>query len=385
MPTFSRYSLFLLLFSSIALIGLGLVMLASTSPWAEPEHMAYSHVKKQMFFLGIGLIGALISAKVPLHLFERFYWFWLLCACAVLSLCYVPGIQVTVNGASRWIKMPLLGQFQPSEPAKIACIVMMAGWMTKHQLKAGSFWKGFVFPLTILAVPSLLVFCETDMGTTAVIVGSGFLLLYTAGSRPFLLVGAIVLALVGLYFVVTLGLDGGNRAARLLAFQDLESTKLGYGLQQWRSLLAFASGGVQGVGLGNGAEKHGYLPFAHTDFIYPIIGEELGLVATLGVILAFVLIAIAGILIASRSKSHFAALMAVGLTANLVIPAAMNIAVTTAMLPNTGLPLPFVSYGGSNLIFAMVSVGLLVNIYFGSPNDANKTVTTRIEKRIMRV
>ena len=257
--------------------------------------------------------------------------------------------------------------------------------MTRHQTNPESFFKGYFWPLAILAIPAVLIFGETDMGTTAVVIGSAFLLLYVAGSRPSYLIITGIAGFAFLFFYVVLEVDGGNRAARLLAFLDLEGTKLGYGLQQWRALLAFASGSVEGVGLGNGAEKHGYLPFAHTDFIYPIIGEELGLKATLGVIFAYVLIAFAGVLIASRSHTYFGSLLAIGLTANIVIPAVMNIGVTTALLPNTGLPLPFVSYGGTNLIFTLVSVGLLAGIYFRSPNEVVTVVTTKRNRRIIRL
>jgi len=281
--------------------------------------------------------------------------------------------------------MPLLGQFQPSELAKIACVITMATWMTRHQANPKSFFKGYFWPLVILALPAGLIFRETDMGTTAVVIGSAFLLLYAAGSRPSYLIITGIAGLVFLYMYVVMEIDGGNRAERLLAFTDLEGTKLGYGLQQWRALLAFASGGAEGVGLGNGAEKHGYLPFAHTDFIFPIIGEELGLVATLGVTLAYVLISFAGVLIASRSHTYFGSLLAIGLTANIVIPAIMNIGVTTAMLPNTGLPLPFVSYGGTNLIFTLISVGILAGIYFRSPHEVKAVVTTKRNRRIIRL
>ena len=224
---------------------------------------------------------------------------------------------------------------------------------------------------------------ETDMGTTAVIIGSAFLLLYVGGTRGWLLGLTAVIGVVGLILFVQY--TGGNRAERLLAFRDLEASKLDYGLQQWRSLLAFANGGVEGVGLGNGAEKHGYSPFAHTDFIFPIIGEELGLRATLAVIFAFVMIAVSGILIAQRCKSKFGSLLVIGLTANIVIPGVMNIAVATAMLPNTGLPLPLVSYGGTNLLFTLVSAGMIAGIYFRSPQQEQEFVSPLRQKRIMRV
>ena len=234
-----------------------------------------------------------------------------------------------------------------------------------------------------MAIPAGLIFLETDMGTTAVMVGSAFLALYLAGTRGWLLGVTFVAGVCGLISYVIY--EGGNRAERLTAFMNLEESKLDYGLQQWRSLLAFANGGIRGTGLGNGAEKHGYLPFAHTDFIFPIIGEELGLAATLGVIFAFVLITITGILIAYKSNSRFEQILAISLTSNIVIPGAMNIAVATSLLPNTGLPLPFISFGGTNLVFTLASVGILAGIGSRGTDKEDPFINPRRSKRVMRV
>ncbi len=383
MPSFSRYSVILLLLSVAFLVGMGLVMLGSTSPWAEPDSMRYSHLKKQTVFLILGVVTAIIAGWIPLRFYEKWTWAFVVVSVIMLVLCFVPGFRYEVNGSSRWILVPLLGRFQPSEPSKIATTMVLAWWMVHIAKNPEGFFKGYLLPFIVLGIPAGLIFLETDMGTTAVMIGSAFLLLYVAGTRGWLLAATAIVGVVGLILFVQY--SGGNRAERLLAFRDLEASKLDYGLQQWRSLLAFANGGVQGVGLGNGAEKHGYLPFAHTDFIFPIIGEELGLRATLAVILAFVMIAISGILIAQRSKSKFGCLVAIGLTANIVIPGAMNIAVATAMLPNTGLPLPLVSYGGTNLLFTLLSVGIIVGIYFRSPEEKKEYVSTIRERRIMRV
>ena len=147
-----------------------------------------------------------------------------------------------------------------------------------------------------------------------------------------------------------------------MAFQNLEASRLDKGLQQWRAQLAFANGGVDGLGLGNGVEKHGYLPFAHTDFIFAMVGEEMGLRWTLGVVGAFLMIAFAGTMVAVHCKCLFGKFLAVGLVASIVMPAMVNIAVVTGSLPNTGLPLPFLSYGGSNLVFTLAAIGLLISV-----------------------
>jgi len=373
-----------LLLAVAFLLGIGLVMLGSTSPWAEPESMRYSHLKRQTVFLVLGIIAAVLAGMIPPRFYSKMMWPFFSGCCVLLVLCFVPGFQYEVNGSSRWVMVPGVNfRFQPSELTKTACSMMLAWWMVYAAKSVRNLLQGFLYPLALLAVPAGLIFLETDMGTTAVVVGSAFLVLFVAGTSGRLLASTATAGIVGL--IVFVQNAGGNRAERLLAFMDLEATRLDYGLQQWRSLLAFANGGVDGVGLGNGAEKHGYLPFAHTDFIFPIIGEELGLRATLAVILAFVLIGVCGTLIALRSKNTFSSLLAIGLTANIVIPGAMNIAVATAMLPNTGLPLPFVSYGGTNLLFTLITIGLLWRLYFHNPQDEFRYVKTHRRRRIMRL
>jgi cell division protein FtsW len=207
-----------------------------------------------------------------------------------------------------------------------------------------------------------LIFGEKDMGTAMALGASGVVVMFVAGARiPYLVLSGIT-ALSGMAFVVW---QNPERMGRVNALFDLEGDKyrLGDGYQQLHGLYAFANGGVNGAGLGNGVEKLGYLPEAHTDFIFPAIGEELGLWFTLGSVFCFVLIVIYGIAIAMNTKDIFGRLMAVGLTSIIVVPAMMNIGVCTAVLPNTGLPLPFISYGGTNLIFTLLAVGLLISIH----------------------
>ena len=264
--------------------------------------------------------------------------------------------------------------------AKLGTIVALSAWLAHFQSETRSFKRGFLIPGIILATPVLLIFFETDMGTAAGLGAAGLCVLYVAGSRLRFL-GPSVLAALGAF--VFLVISNENRYNRIMAFMDLEEHKLGFGLQQFRGLLAFMNGGVDGVGLGNGAEKHGYLPFAHTDFIFPIVGEELGLWFTLGTVFCFVLIAVYGIGVAINAGDAFGRLLAIGITCAIVIPAMMNVGVTTALLPNTGLPLPFVSYGGTNLVFTLAGIGLLVSVHRkGSFNDDQAENFTDKERTI---
>lgn len=354
-----RSSAIILCVAVAAMVSLGLVMLTSTSLWAAGVD-EYSLVKRQILWTGVGLVMAVALAWMDYRVLRRFWIPILVVACVLLALCYVPGVGVWRNGETRWINLPLLGQFQPSEVAKIAIIVGLAAWFAQYQAEAGCFWRGFVMPAALLGIPTMLIFFEKDMGTAAAVGAAGFAVLYVAGTRWWWLLMSAGSGFAGLCYMV---MADTNRWSRIMAFLDLEGTKLEAGLQQYRAMLAFGSGGMTGVGLGNGAEKHGALPFAHTDFIFSMVGEELGLVATLGTVFCFVLITIMGLSIALHAHDHFGRLLGVGLTAMIVVPAIMNIGVVTAVFPNTGLPLPFVSYGGSNLVFTLAAVGLLVSLH----------------------
>jgi len=317
-------------------------------------------------WLVVGVIAASVIAMSDYRKFRKWVWPCYGFAVFLLILCYVPGVGKTIKGETRWIVAPVLGQFQPSEVAKIMIMMGLAAWFAHYQAESKKFLKGYCAPAAILGVPVLLIFFEKDMGTAAGLGAAGVAILFIAGTRVRYLLPTCLAALGGFYFLAKMN---GNRWNRIMAFLDLEAHKLGSGFQQWRGLLAFGNGGVDGLGLGNGAEKHGYLPEAHNDFIFPVIGEELGLWFTLGVVFCFVVISVYGVAIAVKAPDVFGRLLAIGLTCAIVVPAMMNIGVTTAVLPNTGLPLPFVSYGGTNLVFTLLAVGLLISIhrqsYFG--------------------
>ncbi|MBT8044087.1 MAG: putative lipid II flippase FtsW [Verrucomicrobiae bacterium] len=344
-----------------ALVTLGLVMLTSTSVW-DDEVDGYALVKKQAMFIALGLVGALIISAVDYKKLKPFWIPLLVISCILLGLCYAPEIGQSIKGEARWVKFPGLPQFQPSELAKIFVIMALAAWYAHFQTEGRTFFKGFIWPSLLLGVPVLLIFFEKDMGTAMALGLSGVVVMYIAGARLPYLGTAGATAITGMAFVVW---KNPERMGRVMALFDLESDKyrLGDGYQQLHGLYAFANGGVEGTGLGNGVEKHGYLPEAHTDFIFPAIGEELGLWFTLGSVFCFVLIVVYGISIAMHAKDIFGRLLAVGLTCIIVVPAMMNIGVTTAVLPNTGLPLPFISYGGTNMVFTLIAVGLLISIH----------------------
>jgi cell division protein FtsW len=357
----TRHCSIILCAAVFALVALGLTMLTSTGAWVR-GFGPYHFLNRQAIMVMVGLVAAVIASRFPLEILRRYSPWMLGGACILLILCYVPGIADPQYGSNRWIKVPVIGQFQPSEAAKIVIVVALSAWFARWQTEVHTFWRGFVIPGMIAGIPIILIAGETDVGTSlslSVAVGA---IMFCVGTR---LIFAVPTALAVISGAVYYVIHDANRWGRIQAWLDLENPvhQLDRGMQQWRSLLALGNGGPWGVGLGNGTEKFGTLTFAHIDFIFPVVGEELGLPFTLGVVLCYVLIAVSGCGIAMQANSVFNRCVALGLTCVIVVPAMQNIAVTTALLPNDGLPLPFVSYGGTSLVFSLAAVGMLVGIH----------------------
>lgn len=357
-----RHSSIILVIAVAALCGLGLVMLASTGVWVRGLEQPYHFVIRQSIMVVVGIFAAIFMAKLPPEWLRKCTPAAYIVICIALALCFVPGIGIEQYGSKRWIKFPFIGQFQPSEAAKMVVVVAIACWFSRWQTEVGTFWRGFVVPGLIVVLPLGLVAAETDVGTALTIAVTVAALMFCVGTRLRFIIPS---ALGAISFAGWFLYNNANRWERIEAWLDLENPvhQLDRGMQQWRALLALGNGGPWGVGLGNGVEKFGTLTFAHIDFIFPVIGEELGLPATLGVIACYVAIAVGGIGIAVQARNVFERCIALGLTCMIVIPAMVNIGVTTAVLPNDGLPLPFVSYGGTSLVFSLAAVGLLVGIH----------------------
>jgi len=381
----ARHCSTILCIAVAALVALGLTMLASTSAWVNNVEDPYHFLSRQALMVGMGLVAAIIMVYTPADKMRKLVPWIFLGTCVLLILCYIPGVAAPEFGSKRWIRFPIIGRFQPSELAKVVVILSLATWFARWQTEVQTFWRGFVIPGVIAGVPLLLIAAETDVGsalTLSVAVGA---ILFCVGTRiRYMAPTAIALISAVSYYVY----NNENRWGRIEAWLDLENPvhQLDRGMQQWRSLLALGNGGPWGVGLGNGVEKFGTLTFAHIDFIFPVIGEELGLPFTLGVVFCFVLIAIAGCGIALQASGVFNRCLALGLTCIIVVPAIQNIAVATAVLPNDGLPLPFVSYGGTSMIISLAAVGMLVSIHRRSvvraPEEFPLSRETRLAVRL---
>jgi cell division protein FtsW len=376
-----KQSPYILVLAVAGLITVGLVMLYSTGAFAADSHGdQFSFLKKQGFWLAVGFIFSIFFALLDYHWLERSWYLFFAMALALLALCFIRPVGMRINGSWRWIHFGSL-TFQPSELAKLAAIIFVAWWFTRFETKSKGFLSGLVFPIAVVATLLVLIVMETDLGTTLLIAGTVFVMMFVAGASPKYL-GPMVLA--GVASILVIAWHISERQGRLLAFLHPEQYQEKEGHQQWMGLIAFGSGGVEGLGLGNGRQKMLYLPYAHTDFIFPVIGEELGLRVTLGIVFGYLLIVTCGILIALHAKDRFGMLLGMGCTSILGLQAAINIGVTTSLLPNKGLPLPFISYGGSNLFFCLVCIGILINIYRQGKDD-DRTATTQMMVRVRRV
>jgi cell division protein FtsW len=378
-----RKSAYILFLAVLGLLVIGIVMLFSTSAFARDSHGdVYFFIKRQAMWFGVGLVVCIFAALIDYHLWQRTWWLLFALALVLLALCYVPHIGMRLNGSRRWIGWGPI-TLQPSELAKVTVIFFLAAWFSRYEKTDSKLLLGFILPVAIISLPAALVFGEVDLGTTALIGTMAFVVMFIAGASP-LWLGAVSLTGLGALLVVATQIS--ERMGRLSAFLHPQHFKEDAGLQQMQALIAWGSGGMDGLGLGNGRQKMLYLPYAHTDFIFPIVGEELGLRFSLLVVFLFVVIIVCGTMIALHAKDRFGLLLGCGVVSLLALQAAVNIGVTTSLLPNKGLPLPFISYGGSNLVACMFGVGLLLNIYrqgiLEPPHKKNATMHARMMPRI---
>ena len=369
-----RNSVYFLVIAVIGLTVLGLVMLSSTAAFAPGNHGdPLFFLKKQAQWLGVAVFVCLVASCLDHHLFERWWWLLLACSLVLLLLCWAPGVGLKIKGAARWIHVGS-ASFQPSELAKLAAVVTLAWWFARDEGNATSFLKGFIFPVLFLGFIALPIALEVDMGTTALLGVTTFILMFVAGTRWRYLFPMVMVGVCGLVFAVS---KMPERLGRVMAFWNPEKYP-DDAYQQMQGLIALGSGGVEGLGLGNGRQKMAFLPEAHTDFILPVVGEELGLRVTLLIVFGFVVIVMCGAIISLRARDRFGMLLGFGIVVMIAFQAAVNIGVTTMVLPNKGFPLPFISYGGSNLVFCMLGIGILINIYRQGLTEKEERVLTTL-------
>jgi cell division protein FtsW len=343
-----------------ALIGLGLIMLTSVGAFSPDNRgQPLFFLQRQGLWLVAGIGVCAVFSRMDVKLLLK-YGGWILLGTTVMVVAsFIPGIGRTVKGSARWIH---LGSFvlQPGEFLKLATVIFSASWVRMQGAKMKSPWYGLILPMLILVVPVLFLIKQPDLGSAVFVLAIAAVVFFVGGA-PILPLG--ILGLLAIAGVVALAWSMPERMGRLMAFMNPEAHQQGGGWQVSQALIALGSGGTQGVGLGQSIQKMFYLPEAHTDFIFPILGEELGLVATLSVVVVFLLFTLSGGYISCHVQDSTGMALGIGATALVAMQAVANLAVVTSLLPPKGVGLPFISYGGSNLVLCLAAVGILLSLH----------------------
>lgn len=352
-----------------ALTFLGVIMVFSaTGVYASTEYNnSFFFLQKELVWLFLGFSGLFVGYSLNLRILQK-YSFWVYLLFLVLVILTHTPLGAKIGGAQRWLRIGFFN-LQPSEFMKIALVCMMASYLGGRPDVAGDFRKGFLFCLVLIGISVAPVLTQPDFGTSLMIAAVGCLLMFVAGARLKYLFTLSLVSVPFIYYAIVLF---PYRVRRVLAFLDPWSDPQGKGFQIVQSFLAIGRGNMTGVGLGESTQKLFYLPAAHTDFIFSILAEELGFAGCTCVIAGFAILAVTGFTIAMRSKNLFDSLVALGCTAHITFQAIFNIAVVTGSVPTKGIPLPFISFGGSNLILNLFAVGLIMNVSRQREKDADE-------------
>jgi cell division protein FtsW len=347
-----------LLAATAGLIGFGVVMVFNATYFYADERFGdpLLFFRKHLVALVVGACALFFVSRLRLRFLEALAAPPLMLAvAAVLALVLLPGVGIERNGARRWVDLGVFN-LQPSEFAKIAVALYLARLSTRRAERLASFAEGIVPPLILVGACAALVAAQPDLGTATILVLLLGTMLFAGGARPLHLVGMGLLAVATFAAAIV---SSPYRWERLIAFRNPWAYRDDIGFQLVQSLIAFGAGGVSGVGFGESQQKMFFLPEAHTDFMFALVGEELGLVGALVVLILFGILGWRGFRIALRHPDPFASMLAFGITLVIVLAAVVNVGVVVGLLPTKGLALPFLSYGGSALIAAMVQVGIL--------------------------
>ncbi len=339
----------------IGLTILGLTILFSAT--ASFRQGPYFYLGKQLLGVGLAIMVCFVVSRLDLEFARRHVWILAAVALITLVLVLIPGIGIEVNGSRRWLGVGAV-RFQASEFAKFALVFCLAHYLAINQTRIGEFKRGYLVPLIIIGAFSGLIVLEPDFGTGALTVAVGLILLFLAGAKWRYILPTVGLA--GAAFAMLI-MANPNRLRRFLAFLDVEGNRQGGTYQLYQSLAAFAVGGTDGAGLGQGRQQMNFLPEAHTDFIFAVMGEELGLAFTLGTVVVFTIIFIAGLVHLRRAPNLFQFLLVTGSLLLICLQAIINLGVVTGLLPTKGMSLPFISAGLSNLLLMGILVGIILN------------------------
>jgi cell division protein FtsW len=350
---------YIFLFSVIALTAIGLIMIFSSSPtMALKLGDSYYFLKRHIMYLLFGFAALYFALRLDLQFLKKWSGVILLLSILLMFLVYVPGLGQRISGAARWIDL-IIFTFQPSELLKFTVILFLANMLSNLGDRIKDFFSGLVPPLLVLGLVSAIIIAQPDLGTAITIAGTGFIMLFVAGAN---ILHLVLLGGIGIAGVIGLSVSSAYRLRRMMAFIDPWKDPQGVGFHIVQSLLAIGSGGLFGLGLGASRQKFFYLPQQFTDFIFAILCEELGFIGGAAVVILFVLFAGRGLKLAFSVEDKFASLLATGLVSWITLQALINLLVVVGLLPTTGIPLPFISYGGTAIIITLFSVGILLNI-----------------------
>jgi len=345
-----------------SLLALGLVMLYSSS-MVMVDRRTHSEIGAHMLQMQtawcvLGFIVCGLMSVLDYKLLKKFIWPAFFGSLFLAALVFVPHIGINLNGAHRWIGVAGV-TCQPSEFVKITLIVLLAWYCDRYQRRMNTIKNGIFYPGIIIGGALSLIFIEPDRGTTILMAAVCGTMLMMAGIRWLHVIPPVLALVAGLAYSL---FHDPMRRGRIMAWLDPDAHASGVALQAEQAKIAIGSGGLTGLGLGDGRQKLGFLPYIHSDFIFANIGEELGFIATILVVLSFLLIALCGLYIAYRARDQFGCLLAVGVTSLISYQAIINIGVVTSLLPNKGIALPFISAGGSSLVAMLIGVGILFSV-----------------------
>jgi len=340
---------------AIGLTCLGLTILFSAS--RAFKQGPYYYLDKQIMGVVAASVLCVLFSRINIDYVRRYAWWIAGAFLFLLLLVLVPGLGISVKGSRRWLGHGAL-RLQVSEFSKLAMVFCLAHYLALNQTRLGDFKRGFIYPLGIVGAFAGLIILEPDFGTTALALSIGLVLLFLAGAKWRYVLPTIAAACVAFTVLV---IHNPNRLRRFTAFLDVEGNKQGGTYQLYQSLAAFAAGGTGGAGLGQGRQQFNFLPEAHTDFIFAVVGEELGLWFTLGVVAVFAVIFIAGLAHLRRAPNLFHFLLAAGCLLLICLQAIINIGVVTGIFPTKGMSLPFISAGLSNLLLMGILLGIILN------------------------
>lgn len=340
---------------ALGLTFLGLTILFSAS--ASFKQGPYFYLNKQLIGVVAAVTLCFVVSRLDLDYLRRYAWWIGGISLVLLALVLIPHIGIKVNGSRRWLGYGGM-RLQVSEFAKLGLVFCLAHYLALNQTRIDEFKRGFLWPLALVGAFAGLVLMETDLGTAALMVTVGFVLLFLAGARWRYVLPSVA-GMIGLFGMIVILIP--NRLARFTAFLDVEGNKSGKTYQLYQALAAYAAGGTEGAGLGQGRQQLNYLPEAHTDFIFSVIGEELGLWFTLAVVVLFATILIAGLIHLRRAPNLFHFLLVGGCVMLICVQAIVNLGVVTGVLPTKGMSLPFISAGLSNLLLMGMLLGVILN------------------------